>query len=76
LKIVTSGLLRALKTLSPPEFIRLRGRIKAANKDVLPSALDRYIRDGGPEPDVTEDLPAHRWPRHKKTVNHGLAVFE
>jgi hypothetical protein len=40
------GLLRALKTPAPPEFIRLRGRIKAANKDVLLSALDQYFRGG------------------------------
>jgi hypothetical protein len=46
LKVVMSSLLRALKTLAPPEFIRLRGRIKAANKDVLLSALDQSIRGG------------------------------
>jgi len=44
LRVVTSGLLRALKTLAPPEFIRLRGRIRAASKDVLPSALGQNPR--------------------------------
>ena len=38
MKVVPSGFLRALKTLVPPELIRLRGWIKAANKDVLLSA--------------------------------------
>ena len=46
LNVVMPGLLRALKTPAPREFIRLRGRIKAANKNVLPSALDQYIRGG------------------------------
>ncbi len=81
MKVVTSDLLWALKTLAPPEFIRLRGRIKVANKDVLLSALDQYIRggeggDGGPEPEVSEDLLDHRRLLDKKTVNHRLAVLE
>ena len=46
LNIVMPGLLRALKTPAPPELIRLRGRIKAANKDVLLSVPDQYIRGG------------------------------
>jgi hypothetical protein len=70
-----------LKTLSPPACIRLRGLIKATNKYVLLPILDRYIRcsargDSGPEPEVDEDLLAHRRPRHKKTVNQRLAMFE
>ena len=44
MKVVPSGFLRVLKTLVPPEFIRLRGRIKAANKDVLLSALGQNPR--------------------------------
>ena len=39
-----SSLLRVLKMLAPPEFIRLRGRIKAANKDVLLPALGQNPR--------------------------------
>ena len=81
MKVVTSGLLRALKTLAPPEFIRLRGRIKAANKDVFLSAPGQNIRggargDGGPEPEVAQDLLDHRRLPDKKTVKHRLAVFE
>jgi hypothetical protein len=81
LNVVTSGLLRALKTLAPPEFIRLRGPIKAANRDVLLSALDRYTRGGeggdrGPESDVSEDLLDHRRLLEKKTVEHLPAVLE
>jgi hypothetical protein len=80
LKAVTSGLFRALKTLAPSEVIRLHGRIKAANKGEILSVPGQNIRGGwgdrGPEPEVAEDLLAHRRPGHKKTVNHWLAVFE
>jgi Transposase DDE domain group 1 len=41
---ITSCLSCAEDALALPEFIRLRGRIKAANKDVLLSAPDQYIR--------------------------------
>ena len=81
MNIVASGLLRARKTLAPPKFIRLRGPIKAANRDVLLLALDRYRRGGeggdrGPESEVSEDLLDHRRMLEKKTVEHLPAVLE
>ena len=66
--------------LAPPEFIRLRGRVKGANKDVLLSVMDRCFRcgwgDGGPKPEMAEDLIGHRRLPDKKTVKHRLAVLE
>ena len=81
MKVVTSDLLQALKSFSPTEFIHLRGRIKAAKKEVLLSAPGQNIRggargDGGPEPEVAEDLLDHRRESDKKTVKHRLAMFE
>ncbi len=81
MKVVTSGFLKARKMLAPPEFIRLRCRIKAANRDVHLSAPGQNVRGGarehgGPDPEVAEDFLGHRRPRHEKTVNHRLAVLE
>ena len=81
MKVVTSGLLEALKTFSPPEFIHLRGRIQVVNNEVLLSAPGQNIQggargDGGPVPEVAEDLLDHRRLPDKKTVKQRLAVFE
>ena len=81
MKVVTSGLLQALKTFSPFGFIHLRGRIRAAKKEVLLSAPGQNIRGGArgngrPEPEVAEDFFDHRREPNKKTVKHRLAVFE
>ena len=45
-------------------------------RHVFLSALARHIQGGGPEPDVAENLFAHRRRGDQKAVNHGLAVFE
>ena len=81
MNVVTSDLLQVLKSLVPPKFIRLRGRIIAANKEMFLSGPRQNLRggarrDGGPEPEVAEDLLDHRWQSDKKTVEHRLAVFE
>jgi hypothetical protein len=72
---------RALKTLALPEFIRLRNRIKAANRDMLLSAPGRNIRgsargDGGPKPEKAEDLRDHCRLPDKKAVKHRPTVLE
>ena len=80
MKVIASARHRTLKTLAPPESMRLDEEIRPASKDVFLSALDRYIRaagrDGGPEPEVAENLLAHRRRHDQKAVNHGLSVFE
>lgn len=41
--------LRALKVASPPDFVRLRSRLKDSHKDVRMGLLDGYLREGGNE---------------------------